>query len=340
MKNCILTLICLATCVPVNAEVFFEWADVGNPGNAPDTRFNSNGVGEVGYSYRISKHEVTNGQYIEFLNAVATVGDSYNLYNIEMASTHGGIERSGSGIMGEPFVYSAKGGDINWLSRPVNYISFFDAMRFSNWLNNGQGNGDTESGAYQIGDENNVIRSSESKYWIPSEDEWYKAAYYDPISARYYNYPTKSDEEPRYVGSNGNLLGTRIRFTEGVEDPGGYATYGGRGIGRPYYFTAIGEWENSSSPYGTYDQAGNVWEWNESNIPSSASFRGGAALYGGFRGLYAGNSIVTDLAYERSYVGFRLATTAIPEPTSAFLISLACGLMAVKDDFQPRSSCP
>ena len=33
---------------------------------------------------------------------------------------------------------------------PVNYVDFYDALRFANWMNNGQGNGDTETGAYTL----------------------------------------------------------------------------------------------------------------------------------------------------------------------------------------------
>ena len=76
------------------------------------------------------------------------------------------------------------------------YVSFFDAMRFTNWLHNGQGSGDTESGVYTIGSGTDEVRSASAKYWIPSEDEWYKAAYYDPNSGVYYDYPTGTDTAP------------------------------------------------------------------------------------------------------------------------------------------------
>ena len=56
---------------------------VGNPGNAPDTRYNAISVGSVGYAYQIGKYEVTAGQYTEFLNAVAKA-DPNGLYNTAM----------------------------------------------------------------------------------------------------------------------------------------------------------------------------------------------------------------------------------------------------------------
>ena len=57
---------------------------------------------------------------------------------------------------------------------PVTYIGFLEAARFANWLHNGQGNGSTETGAYDISD--GIKRQPDARYWIPTENEWYKAA--------------------------------------------------------------------------------------------------------------------------------------------------------------------
>jgi len=119
--------------------VTIDWVTVGDAGNAPDNTT----YGAVDHSYRISKYEMTNAQYRDFLTNKAAVGDPYGLYNTSMAGTYGGIDRSGSGTVGSPYVYSAKGGDANWNNRPVNYVSFWDAARFANWMQNGQGSGDT-----------------------------------------------------------------------------------------------------------------------------------------------------------------------------------------------------
>jgi len=303
--------------------VTFDWATVGDLNNADDTH--GDGYGGVDYAYRISKHEVTNAQYMEFLNAVATVGDSYGLYNTSMASTYGGIDRTGAGTVGDPYVYSVKGSDNNWLNRPVNYVSFFDAMRFTNWLHNGQGSGSTESGAYTIGSGTDEVRSASAKYWLPSENEWYKAAYYDPTTANYFDYPTSSNTAPGYVDDSGNLSGTATPFADGVTDPGNYATYDGDGvtdgIGSPYYMTEVGEWENSASPYGTYDQGGNVWEWNEAVI--SSSFRGlrGGSFSDFDSVLLAVFRSDIDPTFESSDIGFRVAT--VPEPSTVLLGALA-----------------
>ncbi len=122
------------------AAVEFDWAYVGDAGNAADT----SGYGAVAYDYRIATKEVNLFQYTEFLNAVAKT-DLYGLYNTNMGSNTAiaGISQSGSS---GSYVYSVVGSG----ARPVTYVSSYDAMRFTNWLNNGQGTGSTETGAYTI----------------------------------------------------------------------------------------------------------------------------------------------------------------------------------------------
>ena len=122
---------------------------VGYPGNAPDPATGSL-YGAVAYNYRIGTFDVTNAQYVEFLNAKASASDPYGLWNSNMDPSvvqgmfaEGAIQRSGAG----PYSYSVRPGFAN---KPVIYVSWYDAVRFVNWLTNGQGNGDTESGTYTI----------------------------------------------------------------------------------------------------------------------------------------------------------------------------------------------
>ena len=117
--------------------VVIDWVTVGNPGNAPDTSNDATGFGSVGYSYQIGKYEVTAGQYTEFLNAVAK-DDPNGLYNTNMGehrSARRNIQRTGSS---PNYSYSV---DADWANRPVNYVSFWDAARFANWLHNSQPTG-------------------------------------------------------------------------------------------------------------------------------------------------------------------------------------------------------
>jgi len=125
------------------SAVTIDWVTVGDPGNAadtPSTNCYSANCGAVGYEYSISKYEVTNAQYAEFLNLKAA-SDPLGLYNLFMSSNaQGGITRSGSS---GSYTYAVKSG---FADKPVNYVSFYDSLRFTNWLNNGQGGADTESG--------------------------------------------------------------------------------------------------------------------------------------------------------------------------------------------------
>jgi len=85
---------------------------------------------------------------------------------------------------------------------PVVFVSFYDALRFANWLHNGQptgaqDNSTTEDGAYTITAQgisnNSITRNPGATIFLPSEDEWYKAAYYGALSASYFDYPAGSD---------------------------------------------------------------------------------------------------------------------------------------------------
>ncbi len=115
--------------------VTIEMVPVGNPGNAADTRYNIISVGSVAKAYQIGKYEVTAGQYTDFLNAVADA-DPNGLYSTSMSIGFGAnILRTGSS---PTYSYSVAA---DWANRPVNYVSFWDAARFANWLHNGQPTG-------------------------------------------------------------------------------------------------------------------------------------------------------------------------------------------------------
>lgn len=303
-------------------EVAFDWAIVGNPGNARDSVVRN--LGRVDYTYRISKHEVTNAQYVEFLNAVAAT-DPNGLFNLDMdAATWGGIRRHG--VIGN-YTYTVKppamgegpnGTDYIYDNKPVNYVSYFDAMRFVNWLHNGQGAGGTEFGVYEITDGISETRSFNAEYWIPNHDEWYKAAYYDPTSATYYLYPTSTDRRPGNGLPDDDTGNSVNYYVHDFFNPSNSYTTGNR----PYPMTDVGAYALSTSPYGTYDQGGNVREWLEDvSISGKHWFRGGSA--GDSLTFLAsdGNLLLDPPGAEGWPVGFHVASR-IPEPSTIALATL------------------
>jgi formylglycine-generating enzyme required for sulfatase activity len=291
-----------------------ETVPVGNPGNAPDTRYETPGYGSVGYSYRIGKYEVTNAQYCEFLNAVADA-DTNNLYNTNMGSGYGGITRSGSS---PNYTYNVISGREN---KPVNWVSWYDTLRFANWMHNGQSTGaqcssTTEDGAYDMSLGAGVVRKPEAKVFLTSEDEWYKAAYYKAggVNAGFWAYPTQSDfmyPSPRAEAPPG---------TDMIYGSANYHSVVGD-------LTDVGSYtaKPSDSSYGTFDQAGNVYEWNEADIYGYGSFRGlrgGSFCFGNDESLLASFRNAGYPTSENNDIGFRVAE--VPEPCSASLLLMGC----------------
>ena len=308
----LLLLVALAA-RPAQADlVTFDWALVGNPGNAA-----AFGVyGGVDYDYRIGRYEVTNAQYATFLNAVAGT-DSFGgvdpaLYNPSMGSdARGGITRSGTP---GGYTYATKP---NMDSKPVNYVSFIDAMRFTNWLHNGQGSSGTEIGAYTIGNGLNEVRSADARFWVPGQDEWFKAAYHDAsagTAGAYYQYATRSNTEPTVATVNG---------VGDISNPGvNVVNYAG-GNGWSNVTTVGSAGLDSASPYGTFDQNGNVDEWNEdiSSFNSAARITRGGQFNGNFLSLQLGAFSSWAPTTETSIIGFRVAT--VPEPSAAMMTAVA-----------------
>jgi len=327
----------LGLSIAAQAAIIIDTVAVGNKGNAADTRYATPGYGAVSDPYNIGKYEVTAAQYTDFLNKVART-DTYGLYNTSMDSSAYGcqITRHGnSGSYTYDFSGRPSGTEADWANRPVNYVSYWDSCRFANWLHNGQPTGlqtaaTTERGAYTLDGYNGIDgcgiqRNANWKWAVTSEDEWYKAAYYKSGSANagYWDYPMRSD------------ISTTPSNAITNPDGGNNANFYGNGytIGSPYYRTNVGEFELSASAYGTFDQGGNVWEWNEAVVYQAAAY--------GFRGLRGssfenGSGLSSSLQasyrdgtypdFEEYVIGFRVSEV-VPEPSS--IIALAGGLVSL-----------
>ncbi len=292
---------------------------IGNSGNAND----STGFGSVAYNYSIATYDVTVGQYTAFLNAVAST-DTYSLYNPLMATdlNIAGIAQSGSP---GSYTYNVIGSP----NKPITYVGWFDAARFANWLNNGQLSGPensntTETGAYTLNGANPtaVTRNANVTWVIPTENEWYKAAYYDPAAGHYWNYATGTNTTPTSAPP-GSTPNTANFF--GPPGPTGFAVTGSAVLDdNQNYLTDVGAYAASASPYGTFDQCGDVDQWNETFISGFRGKRGSpwnddsGLLPARFR---FGESPTVE--YDIS--GFRVAY--VPEPNTGVLAALAGGLM-------------
>jgi formylglycine-generating enzyme required for sulfatase activity len=310
-----------------SAVVSIDYVSVGYAGNAADTADgdpSTLGVqryGAVAYEYKIGKNETTIGQYAEFLNAVAK-SDPYALYSTSMTtSTINGISRSGSS---GSYIYTVNPGSAN---KPITYVSWFDAARFCNWLHNGQGSGSTEMGAYTLNGAVSGIymKNPNATVWIPSEDEWYKAAYYDATkggAGGYWPYPTQSNS------LGGNTIGNA---NSANYYDGDYVGSGSSSFPTSNVLTNVGAYgSNSDSFFGTNDQSGNVIEWNDAVRPgSSRGLRGGSWGYN-----YGGSTFATsgrgfyDPSLQNNAIGFRVAS--VPEPSCMVLTLLASGLFVTR----------
>lgn len=252
---------------------------VGNPGNQAD----STGYGAVAYSYKIGKYEVTNEEYAEFLNAVAKT-DTYELYDGRMGEggdggAWGGITQSGSP---GSYTYTVKDGNGK---KPIGYVTWESCIRFCNWLSNGKGKGDTETGVYQIvagsvkvPDHAALASGKEVKWAMANENEWYKAAYYDANKtggAGYWTYAAKGGSAPEAnLGSN---------------NP-----------------TDVGSLASAASPYGTFDQNGNAWEYNENQSDGKVGLRGGSWFINDNDGYLQSGTRYDVLSAKWPHYGFRV----------------------------------
>ena len=218
-----------------------DFVPIGNAGNSPDTTGVPNPAGAVSDTYRIGKFEISENVINQANAASAGTADPLSL-------TH-----SGRGA-----------------NKPATSISWIEATTFVNWLNTSTGNmpaykfdGLGNFQLWEAGDTGfdpaNPYRNTQAKYFLPSADEWYKAAFFNPTSSTYNDYPTGSDIAPTAV-SSGTTPGTAVYDQSFATGPADVNLAGGL------------------SPFGTIGQGGNALEWEETDFDlvndSVSSFRG------------------------------------------------------------------
>jgi formylglycine-generating enzyme required for sulfatase activity len=211
-----------------------------------------------------------------------------------------GITQSGSA---GSYTYSVTTALAN---RPVVYVSWFDAARMANWMMNGQGSGSTETGAYTLNGATSGIflANAGAQVYIPTEDEWYKAAYYNGATSTYSLYPN---------GQN-SITSADANYRSAAS-------------------TDVGSFSSDPSSYGTFDQGGNVWEWNDAVIDGSWRGLRGGSWGGNTNYLFMRSSNRDALGdpsgeYSSFLIGFRLAS--VPEPSSLVLSVLASSVVLLR----------
>lgn len=166
--------------------------------------------------------------------------------------------------------------------------------------------------------------NSGATVWLPDENEWFKAAYYDPANGTYSGYATQSDTAP------GNVIGTgtnQANYSSGllfsVTQSGSYNSI-------QNYLTAVGSFTDSASYYGTYDQSGEVFSWMDAAESYDPILRGGAWNDGDSYDVSSYERYVTGPTLGNAYTGFRVAS--IPEPNAqALILAGVVGLTLVRD---------
>lgn len=284
-----------------------EWAVVNHPSNPPL----AGGRGTVPQIFRISKFEITNLQYVIFLNRVARK-DPHRLFDIRMQTEPcGGIERY---IEEGECHYRLRNGSARL---PVVYVSFLSAMRFANWMHNGHLSTETETGAYDLRLED-APRMPGARYWIPTENEWIKAGHFDPSKGPqggYWHYPTSVDKLPSETTSS-TILGSAALPRHGLPTGADLAWYSHGGS----VLLPGDRWAGAPSAFGTFHQGGNVAEWVDGFLEMKEGIRLQITHGGAWNS--PGESLSLDKIglhprpFASAAIGFRIASKVVLQTTT------------------------
>jgi formylglycine-generating enzyme required for sulfatase activity len=280
---CVLAVANIASADTIQG-IDIDFVTIGNPGNGTDPA-TGNSYGAVGYNYSISKYEVTNAQWNAFTAAAGAPTGNPSVAYVQTAHWTGA-------------------------QQPTNDVSWWETMQFCNFLTSG----DKSKGVYQFSGNNanpgnflGIDRSTAKAtygiiYFLPTRNEWYKAAYYKPDDSGYSLYVNGTNTAPLTSES-----------CYGQSDP------------------YTGPWDvgtGTQEQNGTFDMMGNVLEWDETLMASYAGVHGGSYL-NNVDDLASSWIVFDSPALEKLDLGFRVAF--VPEPASAFLMICGVGLLRLQN---------
>ncbi|MGP1273584.1 MAG: SUMF1/EgtB/PvdO family nonheme iron enzyme [Phycisphaerales bacterium] len=331
-RSAVLALAAAALALPAAAQQpppdygfdFITISDMGNDaysGVDPNQRIT--GRGSVGYAYRIARFETRTSQFMEFMNTLGQLSPQTAIF--QEPGSWGGV----GFVNGDGTVRFELANSPNAADQPVIGISWRLSAVYCNWLHNDKGQtlDDLNFGAYDTStfgtDPDNppnltdqAMRSPDARYWIPSLDEWLKAAHYDPNKngpgdGGWWQYPNGTDQ-PLTPGLPG--------------EPGAQTSYGLDVPGFIEETIPVGAYPDVESPYGLLDVSGGAAEWTESYTPDIFQTKrdwGGSAA-----GMPATNDqdrvyrIGSDtVGLPGGPQGIRIAS-AVPSPASASLVGI------------------
>jgi hypothetical protein len=286
-------------------------------------------VGGVKYRYGIGQLEVTVSQWVAFLNTVDPAGrNKHHLYSTDESASawpkYGQIDFSSGAGPGRHYSVASP----EWADKPYGFANFLRSARFVNSLYNGRllakkASGEagfryvtyrvrlsrqTEHGMYDM-TERAATRSHKFGFVVPSQDEWIKAAYFDPNGGgkySYWKYPTnpgefETEDEAASAPKSTTLDPTTGDVTNASTQP--LATFRASGVPAPSWCPAavgteacanvnpfgidpatyakiyqgslstVGQ-AKTTSPWGTLDQGGNVVEWTDTITPPPFGAKG------------------------------------------------------------------
>jgi formylglycine-generating enzyme required for sulfatase activity len=255
-----------------------DFVNIGYAGNAADTLSTARptNCGAVAYNYKIGKFEVTNAQWNTFVSLAGAPTGTDGTYT------------TGSYYTGN--------------LQPVGATSWYESLQFCNYLTSGN----KYAGAYKFSsagtflgiDRAAALATYGTVYVLPTNDEWYKAAYFKADASGYSKFANGTDTAPVAKGTDTNW---------------GYS------LSTPWN-VGSGTMEQND----TYDMMGNMWEMTESlwNTTNYRSARGGFWSTADWLPSYLSSEFQAyqDVNREITSVGFRVAV--IPEPATMIILAL------------------